>query len=519
MNELRLKLLVWAGLLLLGSLLALLGLRGLGELFRVAQQANTVEQALNLIEPRRAAPGRLEWLPDDPTPRPLEPFRRDEITSDYLLAHEELSHAHFTGETIGLRSYFQSGALEDALLMGQGPRGTMVDWKHRLRLHFYAPDGATVAFSDTYWYVLASGQFSTRLAERTLEVVMQLDDGNWRIHHWRLLAERPLSVRLLPVTTAGVRGVNYQPRSHPFDLFGPGYEPREVISDMRISRMLGLSTLRVFVPYPPSPGYRQRLEDFLNLAQAQQMKVIVTLLDSYTHYRFEDFPNVFAHLEELAPLLRHPAVWLIDIKNEPDRDYARAGERLVVEFLRAWSRAVRYYSSKPITVGFIEPHPDLVPEIEVLSFHHYGTPAELLRRIEGLAKYQKPLLLEEFGFHTQRNKLPDPHTELEQAHYYERVLQIARRHNLGWLAWTLYDFDRGTMPGGRAVEKHLGLLRADSTPKPVVQVLAGQPAPPLGWAERLGKWLVFWPGLLLGGAMLGLGIWLARRVRFIRKAL
>lgn len=288
---------------------------------------------------------------------------------------------------------------------------------------------------------------------------------------------------------------------------------------MRISRMLGLSTLRVFVPYPPSPGYRQRLEDFLNLAQAQQMKVIVTLLDSYTHYRFEDFPNVFAHLEELAPLLRHPAVWLIDIKNEPDRDYARAGERLVVEFLRAWSRAVRYYSSKPITVGFIEPHPDLVPEIEVLSFHHYGTPAELLRRIEGLAKYQKPLLLEEFGFHTQRNKLPDPHTELEQAHYYERVLQIARRHNLGWLAWTLYDFDRGTMPGGRAVEKHLGLLRADSTPKPVVQVLAGQPAPPLGWAERLGKWLVFWPGLLLGGAMLGLGIWLARRVRSIRRAL
>ncbi len=519
MNELRLKLLVWAGLLLLGSLLALLGLRGLGELFRVAQPANTVEQALNLIEPRRAAPGRLEWLSDDPTPRPLEPFRRDEITSDYLLAHEELSHAHFTGETIGLRSYFQSGALEDALLMGQGPRGTMVDWKHRLRLHFYAPDGATVAFSDTYWYVLASGQFSTRLAERTLEVVMQLDDGNWRIHHWRLLAERPLSVRLLPVTTAGVRGVNYQPRSHPFDLFGPGYEPREVISDMRISRMLGLSTLRVFVPYPPSPGYRQRLEDFLNLAQAQQMKVIVTLLDSYTHYRFEDFPNVFAHLEELAPLLRHPAVWLIDIKNEPDRDYARAGERLVVEFLRAWSRAVRYYSSKPITVGFIEPHPDLVPEIEVLSFHHYGTPAELLRRIEGLAKYQKPLLLEEFGFHTQRNKLPDPHTELEQAHYYERVLQIARRHNLGWLAWTLYDFDRGTMPGGRAVEKHLGLLRADSTPKPVVQVLAGQPAPPLGWAERLGKWLVFWPGLLLGGAMLGLGIWLARRVRSIRRAL
>lgn len=519
MNELRLKLLVWAGLLLLGSLLVMLGLRGLGELFRVAQRANTLEQALNLIEPRRADPGRLEWLPDDPTPRPLETFRRDEITSDYLLAHEELSHAHFTGETTGLRSYFQSGALEDALLMGQGPRGTAVDWKHRLKLHFYAPDGATVAFSDTYWYVLASDQYATRLAERTLEVVMQLDDGNWRIHHWRLLAERPLSARLLPVTTAGVRGVNYQPRSHPFDLFGPDYEPREVISDMHISHMLGLSTLRVFVPYPPPPGYRQRLEDFLNLAQAQQMKVIVTLLDSYTRYRFEDFPSIFVHLEELAPLLRHPAVWLIDIKNEPDRDYARADERLVVEFLRAWSRAVRYYSSKPITVGFIEPHPNLVPEVEVVSFHHYGTPAELLRRIEGLAKYQKPLLLEEFGFHTQRNKLPDPHTELEQAHYYQQVLKIARSHSLGWLAWTLYDFDRGTMPGGRAVEKHLGLLRADSTPKPVVQVLAGQPAPPLGWAERLGKWLVFWPGLLLGGAMLGLGIGLARRVRPNRRVL
>jgi len=512
MSELRLKLLVWAALLLLGSLLALLGLRGLGELFRTAQQASTLEQALNLIEPRRAAPGRLEWLPDDPTPRPLEPFRRDEITSDYLLAHEELSHTHFTGETTGLRSYFQSGALEDALLMGQGPSGVMVDWKHRLRLHFYAPDGATVAFSDTYWYAQVSRQSPARLAERTLEVVMQLDDGNWRIHHWRLLQERPLPARLLPVSTAGVRGVNYQPRSHPFDLFGPGYEPREVLSDMRIGRMLGLGTWRVFVPYPPLPGYRQRLESFLSLAQAQQVRVVVTLLDGYTRYRFEDFPKVFAHLEELAPLLRHPAVWLVDAKNEPDRDYARAGQELVIEFLRAWSRALRYYSAKPITVGFIEPHPALVPELEVLSFHHYGTPAQLERRIEGFMKHQKPLLLEEFGFHTRRNKLPDPHSELEQAHHYQQVLQLTHRYNLGWLAWTLYDFDRGAMPGGRAVERHLGLLRADGTPKPVVQVLAGQPAPPLGWSERLGKWLVFWPLLLLGmGLLLGWRLWLTRR--------
>ncbi|WP_416338684.1 hypothetical protein, partial [Meiothermus cerbereus] len=58
----------------------------------------------------------------------------------------------------------------------------------------------------------------------------------------------------------------------------------------------------------------------------------------------------------------------------------------------------------------------------------------------------------------------------------------------------------------------LGLLRADGTPKPVVQVLAGQPAPPLGWSERLGKWLVFWPLLLLGmGLLLGWRLWLTRR--------
>lgn len=513
MNVLQIKRRVWVAALLAMSLLGLAGLRALSELFQVAQRSEVTEQALNLIEPRRAAKGRLEWLPDRPTPRPLERFRRDEITSDYLLAHEELSHAHLTGEATGLRSYFHEGALEDALLMARGQRGVLVDWKHRLQLLFYAPDGATVAFSDTYWYAQGFPGRAARLAERQLEVVMQLDDGNWRIHHWRVMAERPVLADTLAAATEDLRGINYQPRSAPFELFGPAYNPREAGSDLRTVLMLGLGVVRVFVPYPPPPGYRERLGDFLELARREGVRVVVTLLDHYTRYRLEDLPGIFAHLEEIAPLLRHPAVWAVDGKNEPDRDYAKAEEGNVVEFLRLWVRAVRHLGGKPVTLGFIEPAPALIPELDIVSLHHYGSTQALRGRLERLKATGKPLLLEEFGFHTQRLKLPDPHTEAEQAQYYREVLELCRRYGVGWLAWTLYDFDRGAMPGGRGVERHLGVLRTDGSLKPAARLLMGEAVAPPTLLDSLIKRAPFLLLGLLGLLGLGLAVWGWRRWR------
>lgn len=515
MRERLLKQRVWVLLLLAGIVGGFFGLRFLSDLFFIALKANNLESALNLIAPRRIEPGLLKWLPDDPTPRRLEPFRRDEITSDYRLAHEELAYALFTEDSTGLPTYFQEGALEDVhTVMGQGRKGAMVDWDHQLRLHFYAPDGATVAFTDTYryaqtWIMGKDGYGEARLAQRRLEVVMYLDDGNWRIHHWRILSETPVQLQPILVQTKAVRGFNYEPRFAPFDLFGPKYNPREVVSDLRIAGTLGLNTVRVFLPYPIPSGAEARLKSFLDLAQQQNIKVVLTLLDGYTHYRLEDLPPIFASLQLLGPLLRHPAIWAIDAKNEPDRDFKKAKTGSVREMLRLVIREVKALSGKPVTVGFVQPDVLLSQELDLVSLHHYGKPKDLESKLQTLTKLKKPILLEEFGFHTQRLKFPDPHTELEQADHYRQMLEIGKKQRVGWMLWTLYDLPKGSVPGNRQVERHLGILQADSSPKLTAKLLMGQEVPRLGLLERIIKWL---PLILTPFALLAL-LWIIRKIR------
>jgi hypothetical protein len=52
----------------------------------------------------------------------------------------------------------------------------------------------------------------------------------------------------------------------------------------------------------------------------------------------------------------------------------------------------------------------------------------------------KPVVLEEFGLHTMASGV-DPHTEREQAAYYNALLSLSEAYNIaGYLFWTLNDF-------------------------------------------------------------------------------
>ena len=221
MNTLWLKRLCWLLALLLVTAGALLALPALGGLYARTQQVQVQNGALNLLSELHAEPGQLEWQTDDAdTPRTLEPYARDAVTSGYRHGFEELGYALYSGDSSGLGSYFQEGPLADArlatgagLAAGSGlatgarlPTQSVLKtefaaWDHRLTLHFYAPDGATVAFTDRYWYAEAGANGTTlvgpRCARRTVEVVMALDDGNWRLHQWRVVSEETLAGTLL----------------------------------------------------------------------------------------------------------------------------------------------------------------------------------------------------------------------------------------------------------------------------------------------------------------------------------
>jgi hypothetical protein len=495
-------------LVLLAVLLAVL----LGRiLFPIWQHTSARDAALRLVETAPTGPEWLQWLPVDATsPRTLEQSRRDEIGFHYLLAQRELEYARVSEDASGLRTYFQAGALRDALEASSQPRARIVTWDHRLRLHFYAPDGATVSFTDTHWSVqaLEAGQQTpptfedVRFSRRSVDVVMQLDDGNWRVYHWRVTRDRTLERdRTFPnlgATLAEVRGVNFVGRSHPFDDFWPNFDAAEVRSSFALAAQLKLNTVRIFIPQPVPVEAIKHLPELLEIARTSKLRVIVTLLDTYTAYRLEELPQVWRGISRLLPAFKHPSILAIDVKNEAERDVKRAGWpqiRAMLGFVATWLRSE---TSKPVTAGLSDADAELSKMLDFVTVHHYGTVQALETRLTNAQTSRKPVLLEEFGFHTWRGKLPDPHTESEQAEHYANILEITRRERIGFLAWTLHDFPQGSMPGARGVERHLGIARADGSLKPVAFVLLGEPLPPREWWDRFLKLEAFLPVILFG---------------------
>ena len=504
MNAAALKRAVWWAALLLGGATLLLAFPVLGSVYTRAERARLQVSALNLLGLRTAAPGVLSWAADDPaSPRAMEPYTRDALTSSYQRGYEELSYALASGDSSGLGSYYQEGALADArLVASSGPQNVFIDWDHRLRLHFYAPDGGTAAFSDTYSYAegaatrLQSGEL--RLARRTVDVVMALDDGNWRVNHWRVTDDASLLSPVLPRPALAarlrqVRGVNYQPRSAPFAAFWLAPDAREVQRDFARVRALGLNTVRVFVPFPLPPNAPATLTRLLDAAHAQHLQVIPTLLDGYTRYSVSDLPDIFRMLHTLRAALRRPEVLLIDVKNEPDQDAGKVGWPQLRFFLGGVVGAVRQLTGQPVTAGTITADASLSQTLDVVSVHSYAPAGVLRDRLRAASAGGRPVLLEEFGFHTLGRHLPDPHTEAEQAWYDAQVVAQARQQRLGWLTWTLYDLPTGAVPGGAATERSLGILRADGSPKPAVQALRGAAVTPPSLPGRLQKWLFVWP--------------------------
>jgi hypothetical protein len=523
-SRFSLKSLIWFGLLILGAFGFYFGLPIIGDGFARVQRATRIDSALNLIEARRAEAGVLTWLPDDPSPRQLEPFRRDQISSEYLLAFEELSYAHASGDITGLRSYFQGPALEDANLSMSAQKANLASWDHHLRLRFYSPDGATVAFTDTYWSAQALERglqmLDPRIEQRTMDVVFKLDDGNWRVHHWRVLQSQTLPETHKPIAglaflLSQVRGVNYVGRSHPFGQFWTNFDANEMRSSLRLARELKFNTIRIFIPFPTPEEVYTHLPEVLKEATKNNLQVIVTLLDSYTHYQIEDLPKAFETISRLVPILRQSSVLALDLKNEAERDAKTAGWDHVRVFLGFFAQWLRAQTGLPITAGLSDPDPDLSRSFDFTTVHHYTAPTALAARLENALKLGKPVLLEEFGFHSQLDKLPDPHSENDQARYYAAVLEVAKAQKTGFMVWNLHDFPNGVMPAGREVERFLGVLRNDGTLKPAARVLQGATAPTQSLQDIFAKLVALSLRYILWLGVGMLGVWLVWR-RFSR---
>ncbi|NTW00744.1 MAG: cellulase family glycosylhydrolase [Oscillochloris sp.] len=560
MGKTQLKLIIWAVLLSISMALASLVVGAIANLLAYFERGAEPATVLNIVPNRPPELNvALAWEADDAdTGRVIASYTRSQVEATYVRSWLQWNLSYLKGEPHGLKTYFTGPALAEVSAAVQrahadGLSVEQVDTTHNLQLHFYSADGAVISFTDHNTLVAqvirdSSGTILTAVETRAdYDVVMLLEDGLWHVRHWvRRTAAEPRTA--LPAFTGlslrigtapyHIAGMNYYPQNTPWDTFWPQYNAAVIDRDLSRMKGLGLNTIRIFVPYEQFGGPNvdkeliSRLEDLLDRAEAQGLKVIVTLFDFRADYSLLHWPDADRHLETLLTHFReHPAILAWDLKNEPDLDDDAAGSQSVDAWLSHLITLARSYDPDHfLTIGWSNSiaAQRLADQVDIVQFHYYapvGVFASSYAELRAAVPH-KPLLLGEFGLPTWNSVFPHGHTEAEQADYYAALLAALRASDAsGYVAWTLYDFTNvpatvaGRWPWQTGPQRHLGVLRANGEEKPAAALLAPQAnldVPPVpSWA----RWLKpFWL-LVFGGALgiSGTGLWWWRRRRPVRR--
>lgn len=564
----RAKLLIWVALLPIAVMVVIGAIVGLGAIVVYVGTGADPAAALQVIP---VVPGdtdkRVKWQDDAPAMRALrtmEPPIREQIAGSYLRAWAQWNISYNLRRPYGLATYFSGPALQVATeavtsTVESGWRIKQSDLHHTLQLSFYSDDGSIVAFSDQEARVIQSltppesGAASIVETNSVYDVLMLLEDGNWRVRHlvrrgsatWPTpgVAAQPVAA---PSVVDGklevgdqlfvVAGVNYYPQATPWTAFWPNYRPAQTRADLARMRALGLNSVRIFVPFSDfggdtvEPIALQQLVDLLNQANTAQIKVIVTLFDHRTDHALDNWAADDRHLAAIvAPLASHPALLAWDVKNEPDRDYGSNGRELTDAWLKHIVAEVRRYDPHHlVTIGWSSPEAAaaLSQIVDVVSYHYYADAADYAAQVLTLraAAPGKPLLLQEYGLPTWNSIFPNGHTEEEQAVYYAAILRQQRElETAGSLFWTLYDFDTVALaefrlPWQRGPQANLGVIRRDGELKPAAALVTPgaslDVAPIPGWRRFVKPfWLALMAAVSGGLLMLAILLWLWRRSR------
>lgn len=567
MSKVWLKRGIWLALMLISLVGIFLILKGAGAIITYFQEGADPGSALNIV-PNKPPDyqTKVVWLPDDPdTGRVMEPFTRDQIEAAYIRAWLQWNLSQEKGSAYGLKTYF-TGPTLDAISnaiqqsVSNGFKITQTTTEHHPQLHFYSADGSIVSFTeegarveqiirDKSGQVILADERNSRY-----DVVMLLEDGNWRIRHMvRINETNPADNKFVTVPKTGfvrvdgatltldgqpfqAAGVNYYPQATPWDKFWLSYKPTIIDEDLKRVKDLGLNTLRIFVPFTqfggttPTEAYLKLLDDFLKRADQQGLKVIVTLFDFRTDYNPLLWADADRHLETILTRFKdYASVLAWDLKNEPDLDYKTGGRETVDLWLRHVAITAREFDPNHlITIGWSTSSVAATASnlVDFVSFHYYtpavNLPAEYNRLKTATA--DKAIMVTEFGLPTWNTFFPNGHSEPEQAEYYADIIKFLRASgSAGYMAWTLYDFSyipgsvAGALPWQNGPQKELGILKADGKPKPAAALLA--PGSSLD-VTRVPSWAQFLKPFWLGSlVMLLLFIYLVWRFRLVERSI
>lgn len=295
------------------------------------------------------------------------------------------------------------------------------------------------------------------------------------------------------------RGVNYYPRHAPWQRFLQEADPAEMAKELDLIKAAGLNTIRIFLWYEPLFTCRPEdaipneaafalLDTLFQLAGQRDLKVIVALNDLpdlifrplYTDWDHYDAQTVYI----VRRYRNQPNLLAWDLRNEGDLDYgaqpgreAKFSQAEVLDWLAHASQLVRDNDPHHLLTAGWWGDPTLTgPYVDILSFHHWTDAGELRQRIEIYKKSNnRPLMLQEVGYHSWAEAPQEARSEAEQAGILAEIIQVVETENIaGWVIWTAFDFV--PLPGQPANEEHFfGLWRSDLSPKPALEALPLSP--------------------------------------------
>ncbi|PKH51547.1 glycosyl hydrolase family 5 [Tenacibaculum sp. Bg11-29] len=447
---------------------------------------------------------KITWAPLQNEGREMDMENLKNLERDYLNAWYVKHIAYKTNTTIGIEDYYTDHARENIykIIKNNKEQKTVIDattLQHQLTLDFFSEDGQLIVVTDTdvieYKRVLKNKQLILDTSEKsTYKIIFLLEDGFWRIRH--LVKENSenhiLKNKATPTDSLHIKGINYYPKNTPWNMFGNTFNKETINNDFKIIKEAGLNSVRIFIQYEDfgkatvKNDKLTKLIQTLDLAKANNLKVVLTLFDFYGNYFVLDWTLNQQHATTIIKAVKdHDALLAWDIKNEPNLDFKTRGKEIVIAWLNNMINLVKSIDTKhPVTIGWSNTKSAVIlkEKVDFISFHYYESLENLSTSIQELRNKipNKPLVMQEFGISSYNGFWkPFGSSKKDQANYHKKAQELIELNNLQFMSWTLYDFEKipksvvGSLPWRKNPQRKFGFITKSGKKKAAFKYISG----------------------------------------------
>ncbi|GAA3612004.1 cellulase family glycosylhydrolase [Flavivirga amylovorans] len=421
--------------------------------------------------------------------RPMDEQTLGCIETNYLDAWYVKHLGYQTNTKKGIDDYYTENARKNiyAIIDENLDAGITIEsttLQHDLNLEFFSEDGQLVVLTDKnvveYKRIYKNETLILETTDvSTYKVILLLEDGFWRIRHMvkESSADFKPDNKTVSNENLDIKGINYYPQASPWDMFGEQFDADIISKDFKRIKDAGLNSIRIFVPYEAfgkanvDSEKLKKLVQVMDVAEAEHIKVMVTLFDFYGDYAVLDWTLNQRHAETIVSALKnHNALFAWDIKNEPNLDFESRNQVNVMAWLDHMINLVKSLDSEhPVTIGWsnAESATLLKDKVDVVSFHYYEALDDLEVTYKTLKTDipDKPIAITEFGMSSYSGLWnPFGNSETDQADYHKDAQTIFSENNIPFMSWTLYDFTEipkevvGRLPWRKNAQKRFGFI-------------------------------------------------------------